>query len=302
MKCTCTADGMSWGCTDACPAVAPNPFCTWNPVPNPVFPNCCPTTQTCGSCDMSKVPSPCTPGWTCNNCDIRCKCQLDSQKKPSWGCVDACPPSQPPVGKQCFKQKNFTGSFPNDCCPDWVCPCDNVKCAGPRKCVVNTDKGTTKCVCDDDACDNTRTPVCGTDGVTYQNICKLKLAACKSGSNVTKKTDGECPPPSGGGVNCQAGTQTADCKTQQICNCINNAITCSPLCPALGGPSGQTCTPVPPKNPNANPATVEDCCPTLDCAPPPLESTGGEGAPPPPYEAAQSEYEYGQGAQTGAFF
>ncbi|CAK8681912.1 unnamed protein product [Clavelina lepadiformis] len=41
-------------------------------------------------------------------------------------------------------------------------------------------------------CNRMEKPVCGSDGKTYHNGCMLRFEACKSGSNVYKKSEGHC--------------------------------------------------------------------------------------------------------------
>jgi len=271
-KCTCAPDGMSWHCLDTCPAQAPSgPTCTWVPLQNPVYPNCCPTKQKCNSCDSGQYPT-CYSGEICDSCMKTCTCQSGA-----WECLDTCPISQPPAGKVCYLQPNFQPSWPNvnnSCCAPWVCPCDNIQCNSPYQCVVDTTKQTASCQCNKN-CGNNGPQVCGSDGVTYLNICLLKYQACKTKKTIVKVSNGACPTPTSSptpqNFNCTENTQTASCS--QICTCLTGQYQCSPFCPGSAVPPG--CTPVAPVNPNAQPPTIADCCATYTCPPPPLESSGG---------------------------
>ena len=70
--------------------------------------------------------------------------------------------------------------------------CDLVKCPGDSHCFLKQN-GLHECRCpSEDECPSTGEKVCGSDGITYDNECKLKAAACRSGGGLVLKKEGSC--------------------------------------------------------------------------------------------------------------
>ena len=67
-----------------------------------------------------------------------------------------------------------------------------VKCPGDSHCFLKQN-GLHECRCpSEDECPSTGEKVCGSDGITYDNECKLKAAACRSGGGLVLKKEGSC--------------------------------------------------------------------------------------------------------------
>ena len=67
-----------------------------------------------------------------------------------------------------------------------------VKCPGDSYCFLKQN-GLHECRCpSEDECPSTGEKVCGSDGITYDNECKLKAAACRSGGGLVLKKEGSC--------------------------------------------------------------------------------------------------------------
>ena len=67
-----------------------------------------------------------------------------------------------------------------------------VKCPGASHCFLKQN-GLHECRCpSEDECPSTGEKVCGSDGISYDNECKLKAAACRSGGGLVLKKEGSC--------------------------------------------------------------------------------------------------------------
>ena len=67
-----------------------------------------------------------------------------------------------------------------------------VKCPGASHCFLKQN-GLHECRCPSEyECPSTGEKVCGSDGITYDNECKLKAAACRSGGGLVLKKEGSC--------------------------------------------------------------------------------------------------------------
>ena len=67
-----------------------------------------------------------------------------------------------------------------------------VKCPRDSHCFLKQN-GLHECRCpSEDECPSTGEKVCGSDGITYDNECKLKAAACRSGGGLVLKKEGSC--------------------------------------------------------------------------------------------------------------
>ncbi len=69
--------------------------------------------------------------------------------------------------------------------------CDDGTCQFGGVCVRSADGQSSACHCED-SCPNVYNPVCGSDGLTHDNDCRLKLAACRRRRNIRVAHNGEC--------------------------------------------------------------------------------------------------------------
>lgn len=70
--------------------------------------------------------------------------------------------------------------------------CNLLSCNADRWESCQIDKqGITNCVCVDN-CESVVRPVCASDGVTYDNVCEMRRAACNKKEDVVEKYFGTC--------------------------------------------------------------------------------------------------------------
>lgn len=70
--------------------------------------------------------------------------------------------------------------------------CENTRCPDGEKCVVNIIEGPScRCPTEED-CSRDFEPVCGSDNITYINLCRMRVEACKKGETIVMAKKGVC--------------------------------------------------------------------------------------------------------------
>ena len=70
--------------------------------------------------------------------------------------------------------------------------CKNTRCPEGQKCVVSIIEGPScQCPTEED-CPRDFEPVCGSDNMTYINLCRMRVEACKKGDTIVMAKKGVC--------------------------------------------------------------------------------------------------------------
>ncbi|XP_077998686.1 agrin-like isoform X2 [Glandiceps talaboti] len=182
-----------------------------------------------------------------NPCDgVQCDfgiCHVDDRMRTSCVCSDVCAPVYSPVcgnddityNSECELEKarcegqleNLMKKKSGPCDTQKKRACDQFTCDFDGICALN-EAGDPFCECDI-MCITEYDPVCGSDGITYSNVCQLKMAACQQQKEILRVAETPCS--NCEGIECEYGAICESDGLDAMCVCPEGCISVyAPVC------------------------------------------------------------------------